>query len=80
MGLTQYGGPNHGQPVPGAPGFICPSVTGWGVGQTGVIRWSIPPFTTPPTGYKYGQARVMNISGARIRIIEYPYTRVTHWQ
>ena len=79
VGLTQYGGAHHGDPVPGAPGYSCATVTGMVAGQDALVRWYFTPYHNPPTTYRYGQARIVNVSNATLKTIGGNFTWVAHW-
>jgi hypothetical protein len=76
VGLTQYGGPNHGQPVSGVPGFFCDHPN-W---YEGILNWRIWAYNPyMQYSYRFGQARIFNSSSATIKTVPGGFTWVAHW-
>jgi hypothetical protein len=65
VGLTQYGGSRNGQPLAGVPGWVA-----WPAGYgDGILAWSLDRFNPYlANSYRYGQARIVNLSTVPIRI------------
>jgi hypothetical protein len=88
LALTQYGGSGSGQPISGIPGWRCVGV-GYGGNTTAAnaeewwfSRWTIYAYNPYLRySYRYGQARILNLSSATIRMPGESSLGnwVTHW-
>jgi hypothetical protein len=78
VGLTQFGGSQHGQPVQGVPGWaVWPSSFG-----DGIVVWRIDRYNPyMAESHRYGQARIVNLSTVPIDIWSgsESYNVIRHW-